>query len=148
MRNRFANIPPNLQYTFKKWILRGCTANSASNQKTDVRCPNPWISSLLPIEKNQIVTAVFMRSCARRISAGQSPLPRAIYDIYRPSSERAIETCRHFRASYAWNILILDLDPLSATLTDHSSFLGHETTIQPWDLIGLLASPRLTFSDT
>lgn len=82
--------------------------------------------TILAVEDNQILSAVTMRSCTRRISAGQRPLPRSIYNIHGPPSGRAIKTCRSFRATDAGNILVLDRYGVAAPLTDHSRSQGHE----------------------
>src|SRR5215467_13480898 len=41
----------------------------------------------------------------------------------------ATETRCHLCASYAWNILIVDLDAFSAAFAEHSRFLSHDHTI-------------------
>ncbi len=74
---------------------------------------------------------------AIRICAGQSFLPRPDCRIYNLSfdwlgevlMERCIKACCQFCAWYPWNILIIDLYSLSATLATHSRSLNHRHTI-------------------
>lgn len=87
----------------------------------------PW--RRLVVVKEQILIPVFVRFPAMQVAADQCFLPRPIRNIYTPSPERPIEACRYFRASYAWNILILNLYALSATLAEHSNSLSHHHTI-------------------
>ena len=111
------------------------------------------VDLLLAIEENQIPSAVFIRAYTR-ISTGERTSPRSIYNHPR-ASERAIKTCRTFRATDAGNIIVVDLYGLAAGLADYSGFQGHETNIQPSNLIGcavtfrwiLRCSPSFASSD-
>ena len=110
--------------------------------------------TILAVEENQIPCTVFMCSCTCRISAGQRPLPRSIYNVHGPG--RAIKTCRSFRATDAGNILVLDRYGVAAPLTDHSRSQGHEDyytaiksdPLNSEDITTMVADRRVPLSKT
>jgi hypothetical protein len=86
----------------------------------------------LAVVQAQIINSVGVGLPAIRICAGQCSLPRHNYRIYNLffdwPGDRIKARC-HFCTSYPWNIFIIDLYSLSATLAKHPRFLSHNHTI-------------------